>query len=391
MTRRRVIGALLALLAAAGSARAAEPLALDVILSLSGFGSLAGQAEQKGFEAVAGVINRQGGIAGRPVRFVFHDDQTTPQVAVQLATDIIARRPAMFLGPNLAATCNAIAPLLKAGPVMYCLSPAIQTVPGSFVFSASIPTDDLLETVIRYSHSRGWDRLGLLVTTDASGQDAERAFQRALALPEFSTMRIVAQDRFNPADVTVAAQLEKLRQAEPQALLAWTTGAAVATIFRGLQQAGYDLPVATSTGNALVSLMRQFGPIAPKTLYFALGQGAARGVDGATAGELARKAAFVEAYQGAGLAPDNAAETVWDAALLTAAALDEAGPDPTAAQVRAALAHMSGFQGVSGVYDFPAFPQRGLKPRSAVVVRWDPAQNGFEAVSKPGGEAAPGR
>jgi branched-chain amino acid transport system substrate-binding protein len=268
---------------------------------------------------------------------------------------------------------------------MYCLSPAIQTTPGSMVFSASIPTDDLLETVIRYFHGRGWNRLALLTTTDASGQDAERAFQRVLAMPEFAKMRIVAHDRFNALDISVAAQIERLRQAKLQALLAWTTGTAVGTIFRGLKQADYDLPVATSTGNELMSLINQFADEMPRELYFASGQGSARDVPGQDAATTSRDMAFFTTFREAWLTPDQAAETVWDASMIVSDALRHAGPEADAARVRDAIDQMSGYVGVDGTYDFVSHPQRGLPPDVAVMVRWDSAKKEFVAVSPPGG------
>jgi hypothetical protein len=54
---------------ASGAVQAAELLTLNVILSLSGFGSLAGGEDQKAFGVAEMAINRQGGIWGRPVHF----------------------------------------------------------------------------------------------------------------------------------------------------------------------------------------------------------------------------------------------------------------------------------------------------------------------------------
>src|SRR5207248_3987388 len=73
-----------------GAADAAEPYEINAILPLSGGGSFLGKAEQKSLELAAALANRGGGINGRPLQFVFHDDQSSPQTAVQLATQIVA-------------------------------------------------------------------------------------------------------------------------------------------------------------------------------------------------------------------------------------------------------------------------------------------------------------
>ena len=64
---------------------------------------------------------------------------------------------------------------------------------------------------------------------------------------------MVERAHFNPGDVSVAAQIETIRGAKPQALVAWTTGTALATILKGIVQAGLDIPVATTDGNMSVA------------------------------------------------------------------------------------------------------------------------------------------
>jgi hypothetical protein len=86
-----------------------------------------------------------GGIAGRPVKFIYHDDQSNPQTAVQLATQVVAGRPAVVLGSSLVASCRAVGPLMQNGPVNYCFSPGFHPDPGGYVFSSSISTLDLID------------------------------------------------------------------------------------------------------------------------------------------------------------------------------------------------------------------------------------------------------
>src|SRR5215471_17318059 len=153
-----------------GRADAAEPYEINAILPLSGGGSFLGKAEQKSLELAAALANRSGGINGRPLQFVFHDDQSSPQTAVQLATQIIATHPPLIVGPSLVAMCNATAPLMRNGPVQYCLSPGIHPSAGSYTFTASVSTFDLANALIRYFRLKGWTRLALMTSTDASGQ-----------------------------------------------------------------------------------------------------------------------------------------------------------------------------------------------------------------------------
>src|SRR5579862_197859 len=85
---------LLAAAAVLQPARAADPpYDINVILSLSGSAAFLAASEQQAIQIAEKVINRDGGIKGRPVRFVFHDDQSSPQVTVQLINQIMNQSP----------------------------------------------------------------------------------------------------------------------------------------------------------------------------------------------------------------------------------------------------------------------------------------------------------
>ena len=116
---------------AVGTARAADPYDIHVILPLTGGGAFVGKGQQRQPRCTRRDVNKAGGIKGRPLHFVYHDDQTSPQVAVQLANDVLAEKPAVILGSSLVAMCAAIAPLMKNGPVDYCLSPGYHPPPAA--------------------------------------------------------------------------------------------------------------------------------------------------------------------------------------------------------------------------------------------------------------------
>src|SRR5258708_5056405 len=173
---------------------AADPYDLNVILSLTGGASFLGKAEQQSLQLAEKWANENGGIQGRPLHLVFNDDQSTPQVAVQLASQVVAGKPAVEIGANLVAMCNAMAPLMASGPVMYCLSPGIHPAEGAFVFTSSVSTIDLSRALIRHWRMKGWTRIAVMTSTDASGQDAAKGINLNLALPDNAAVNVVAPD-----------------------------------------------------------------------------------------------------------------------------------------------------------------------------------------------------
>lgn len=390
-TKTFLIGAAVASLAAALSvapAGAQSTYDIHVVQPLTGGGSFLGKAEQQSLQLAEKVANASGGIGGKPLKFIFHDDQSNPQVAVQLANEVIASKPAVMIGSSLVAMCNAISPLMQAnGPVQYCLSPGIHPKDGSYTFTSSTSTHDLAIALVRYFRLKGWTRIATMTSTDASGQDAENNLKNVVKMPENKSVKIVEAGHFNTTDVSVSAQIERIKAANPQVLIAWSTGTPIATIFRGIIQAGLDIPVATTDGNMTYAQMTQYANFLPKQLYIP----AAQWVMGYSpsiqlpAAEKAKQKEFFDAFKNAKIQPDVASELAWDPAMILIDSLRKLGPKATAAQVRDHLSKLKGFVGANGTYDFVKTPQRGLDIDNVVVTQWSPADKHWVVKSKPTG------
>jgi branched-chain amino acid transport system substrate-binding protein len=368
---------------------AAEPYEIDAMLTLTGSGAFLGQGQQDALIVAERAINGSGGIAGRQLKFRFSDDQSNPQIAVQLAGDMLAARPAVILGSSLVANCRAIAPLLQNGPVTYCLSPGIHPEAGSSMFTSGASTFDQLEVQIRYFRLMGWKRIAFLVSTDATGQDAENGFRQTLARPENKEMELVELAHFNAGDVSVAAQIEAIKAANPQCMIAYATGTPVATAFRAMIAAGLDVPTATTGGNMTYQQMEQYANFLPRRLYFGATQWVVR--DPAQLDPKLRAAheEFYKFFTAAGKKPDVPSNLAWDPAMLVTAGLRALGADATGKQLHDFLAQLTDFPGVNGLYDFAKVPQRGLAASGSLVAVWSPAAQTWRPVSKPGGVPLP--
>lgn len=379
-----VLAAVLALLSP--TAVLSDPVApyeINVILTLTGPGTFLGTAQRNSLSVLEEVVNKQGGIHGRPVHFAFFDDQTLPQVAVQLTNQILMKNVPVVLGSDLAVTCHAMAPLFKNGPVNYCLSPSIYPAKGSYVFTSSVSTKDLLVAMLRYYHERGLKRLARLTTTDASGQDADANIPQMLATPEFKDMTIVADEHYNPADTSVSAQIAKIKAANPQALLIWAPGTAFGTALTAMKDAGLDIPTATSEANMSTAQMKSYGGNLPKDLYF---QGVGH-VGGMGENAQSRRAVqtFIAAIKEHGIANDAQAGLAWDPAMIVIDALRAIGTNATAAQIKNWITSQTNYGGISGVYNFKDRGQHGLSVADVIIVRWSRAEDRFVPVSKFGG------
>lgn len=376
---------ILGLLASNAARSADETYDVPVILPLTGGGAFLGKAEQQAMEAGVKVINAHGGIHGRTIRIVMHDDQTSPQVAVQLTNQVMATHPAFIIGSTISSLCNAMSPLVQtAGPVMYCLSPSIRTKPDGYVFSASIDSHDQQRALLTYFRSKGWNRIALITTTDASGQDAEKSITSLVQEPEFKGVTLVADEHFAPSDVTVTAQIATMKAGNPQAIISWATAAAGATVFRDLKQAGIDLPTAASGSNMTKQQMVDYASFLPSRMFFGVSEWAADGDPrlGAPRDVVAQQKLFFDTMESIGIYPDTGSELGWEPLRMIVAALNKLPLNADAKALHDFMVNWNGYTGADGIVDFKKTPQRGLGVDNAVVVRWDPTTKKWHLVSR---------
>jgi len=373
--------------APAPTAAADEPYEINAVLSLTGSAAFLGQEEKQAIEAVEKITNASGGIRGRKVRFTVQDDQSNPQIAVQLTRGVMDKHVPVILGSSLVAICNAMLAVVKdGGPVQYCFSPGIHPDRATYTFSSSVSTKDLALIMVRYFHKRGWNRIAVMTSTDATGQDAERNFDAAFAAPENRGTQLVAREHFNPTDVTVAAQLQRVKAANPQVFVPWTTGTPFGTVLRDVAGAGFDIPIGGGNGNIIYAQMKQYAKFLPKELYFAGVQYFRDPKD--IRGPLRTP---IEQFDKA-LAPtkpDLGQGLGFDATMIVVDALRKLGTSASAAQIRDYIDGLHGYIGTHGVYDFRSGDHRGLGVGNAVMVRYDAGKELFVPVSKPGGDPVP--
>lgn len=388
--RRRVAAIVVGvmLLGAVPAAKAATPYTITVLIPLTGYGAFFGVPQVQALHAIEEWVNRTGGIKGTPIHFDVKDDATNPQVDVQLANQVFAERPAVMLGPDTTGQCNAVMPLAKDGPVVFCLTPSSKPPVGGYVFASGTATEYVMRVSEQYFSAHGLKKLAILSTTDATGQDGDR--QLASAIASDPSMTLVDRQYYNVSDISVSAQLAHIRAAHPQALLLVATGTPFGTFLRGFQTAGLDIPLMVSSGNLLYGELRQFANIMPNDVLFSNNAY----LDPASVTDKGVKAAIDlmdRELARMGSKADQGHNSDWDAVMLVVDALRKYGTGATAQQIRDYIANLRNWPGIDGRYDFHAEPQRGLNINSVLVFRYNSKNESFTAVSGPGGALRRGR
>jgi branched-chain amino acid transport system substrate-binding protein len=365
-----------------------EPYDVNVILPLTGVGAFIGQTQAAAFKVVEKRINATGGIDGRPVRFVEADNQSDPQVDVQLTGALIAKHVPVIVDGGPATDCNAAAPLYARGPLMYCLSPAFYPEKDGYAFAGGVTSRDGLRAIVNYLRGKGWTRIAILTLTDVAGQEADQALHDLLALPVNRAFNVVGWEHYAPRDLSVTTQLAKLRAGNPQALIGWATGTPVGTMFHGLVDAAWDVPFMGSNANQQAGSLVQLASVLPRDYYmFSLPWAAySRMKDGVL---KAATGAYLDALHDGGLQPDGGNAMVWDSMMIVTSALRKLGTQATADQLKGYISGLHNFDGAGGSFNFTSGNQRGLGPENCIVVRWDRATGAWIPVSGPDGSTLP--
>ncbi len=367
-----------------------EPYTFDVIVNQTGPNAYVGSLYAAVFKVFEKYINAHGALNGRPVHFNLLDDATNVQNAVQLATQIIAKKPVVFFGGTQTAACAAVAALVKNGPVDFCISPGFFPEKGSYVFASSASLHYILEGELKFLRLKGYKRLAVIAATDATGVSSDKALEVVLGQPENKDVKVASWQHFDPTDLNISAQVVRTKEALPDAILCYAGGSSFGTVLRSLNDAGMKVPVITSSANINTSQLDQYKSFLPPTLYF-------NGLLYNARDEMPKGAqrdavdAFLEAFKASGETVTPGSGFPWDPALIVISALRKLGPNATADQLHDYIMNLHGFDGAMGTYDFRIGDQHGLNESAFILIKWDPVTRTFPVVSKRGGEPLNGK
>jgi branched-chain amino acid transport system substrate-binding protein len=237
-----------------------------------------------------------------------------------------------------------------------------------------------------FAKAKGWKRIAIVSTTDATGQDIEEQFREAVRDPRFNGISFIVTEHYNPTDVSIAAQLANVKAANPDAILGMTVGTATGTLLRSLRDAGLDkVPLMSNLGNIINTALAQYSSFMPAEFYSTAPRFYAHDVSGKGPVRDAQTA-FYKAFNANGIDPDVGNGFPWDPTVILIAGLRKLGTKTDAKALLAYMEAVHDFAGVNGIADYRGGDQRGQGLTALVIVKWDPAKKHVFTVSEPGGK-----
>ena len=372
---KQILGFLIFLMLIASSAMAADTIKLGAFFDLSGRAAFIGTPTKLVAEMVVDKINSEGGINGKLLELKIADTEADPAKTASIAKKFIYKdKVVAIIGPTLTDTGMNIKKIVDKGT-----TPTFMTVGGDpvimggkfgpykWVFKSPQRSSIAVKKMFIYLKEKGLTKVALLSAADGFGKDGAR-WMTKLA-PEYG-IELVAHESFGTRDTDMTAQLTKVKNSNPQALLVWTVGPAGSIIAKNKAQLGIDLPLFQCHG-------------LPDPKYIELAGAASQG-DRMPATKLMVASElpdsdpqkpiiqeFIKLYKEKGYDKQFPINThsgyAWDAIMIVANAIKKVGTEPEA--LRAEIENTKNYIGISGTYNITAEDHNGLDVSSMVMVQ----------------------
>lgn len=372
---RTVYASLVCLLLAVAPAGAEEVIKLGALFDLSGRAAFIGTPTKLVAEMVVEKINAEGGINGKKIELVIADTEADPAKTASIVKKFIYKDNVVaIIGPTLTDTGMNVKKVVDEGK-----TPIFMTVGGDpvimggkygpfeWVFKSPQRSSTAVERLFIYLQEKGLTKVALLSAADGFGKDGEH-WMNELA-PKYG-IEIIARESFGTRDTDMTAQLTKVKNSNPQAIIAWTIGPAGSIIAKNKVQLGIDLPLFQCHGLPDPKYVELAGPASegdrmPSTKLMVADELPDNDPQKPVVQE------FIRLYREKGYDQQFPINThsgyAWDAIMMVANAIKQVGTDKAA--LRDAIEATTGYVGVSGIYNITPEDHNGLGVDSMVMVQ----------------------
>jgi branched-chain amino acid transport system substrate-binding protein len=233
-------------------AKAAEPIKIGSLLSVTGPAAFLGDPELKTLQLYVEKINNEGGVLGRPLQLIFYDDGSDASKANSFGKRLIEDdKIDLLIGGTTTGATMSIAPLIeRAGMPFISLAGAVAIVEPVKKWIFKTPHTDRMaaERVFEDMKKRGLTNIALLSETSGFGQSGKKESEIAAAKMGIT---LVAEDTYGPKDTDMGPQLTKIKGTPGvQALFIFGLGQGPAIVNKNIKQLGITMPVYHAHGVA---------------------------------------------------------------------------------------------------------------------------------------------
>ncbi len=371
---KRIVGiwalVMAAAMALASEARAAEPIRIGAIFSVTGPAAFLGEPERNTAKMLEENLNRDGGLLGRKVEIIVYDDESDTTKAVTAVDRLLKRdKVVAVVGPSTSGSTFAIIPKMEEAktPLVSCAAAKkiVQPV-RHWVFKVPASDELAAKKIFQDLGRANLKKVALLTASDAYGAGGREDMKELV--PQMG-LTIVADEVFGPKDTDMTAQLTRIKGTDAQAIITWGTNPGPAVIARNRVQLGMKTPLYMSSGVASKKFIELAGPQNAEGILLPAGRLLVEDQVPANHPQKKVLAGYIKEYEQKFKQPVSTfGGHSWDAITALAQAIRTAKSAEPAA-IRDALEKLRGFQGTAGEFNFSAEDHTGLTEDAFVMVR----------------------
>ncbi len=246
MRRRTLIAGLTLMpVATRASTPGGEPVVIGVSGPLTGQYAQYGAQWQRGFDLAVQEANENGGIDGRPLKYVFEDSQSDPRQAVAIAQKFVNDpRIIVEIGDFSSQASMAASPIYQRGKLVqfgFTNSHPDFTKGGDYMWTNAPDQADDMPNLARFAVEKlGMKKLGVLYINSDWGRTSEKLFSDAV---KQQGAAIVASEGYLGTEEDFRPSLVRVRDAKPDSVSLVCYYPDGAQIMRQMRQVGLDQPV----------------------------------------------------------------------------------------------------------------------------------------------------
>jgi branched-chain amino acid transport system substrate-binding protein len=351
----------LALLVAAPTHAANEPYVVGAVVSESGPASTLGRPAADSIIMAVDEINAAGGVDGHPLALTILDDQSDPTMAVSAVRKLLDMHPIAIIGssgtpPSLAilpVTTAAGVPLISLGSSAQIIEPIADR---HWVFKIPVADTFIAQRLQQSMKARGLTKIAIVYRNDDYGKTGLAHFTET---GKAVGIDVVDSEAIASTATDATTQLTRVKEANPQAVLVWTTLPSATVIAKAYRELALPYPLYYSEGSANPIFLEQAGDAA-NGVYFATEKAAV--ADAIPATDPQKRVLTHYATEFAKRYPKDGPPSIfggfgYDSVYVLAEALKHGGASN--AKLRDALEHVT-YAGVSGVFRTSPTDHNGL-------------------------------
>ena len=311
--------------------------------ALTGGAAAYGKSEEEGVRLAVEEINKKGDF---PIDLLVEDTKAVPADSMNATKKLIQEKVSMIIGPMTSNEAKAAGPIIQNAKVPSLeISVTAENITdiGDCIFRNSVPESKNIPQTVQKTHKLlGYKNVAVLYSNNNEHQvSAYKTFVKAL---EAEGVNIVATETFADKDTDFSAQLTKIHNVNPDAVVVAGYYQEGGLILKKMREMGMNQPVLGDNGFVSPELLKIAGAAADNVYVSSMWS--------ADRNSQATKD-FVKNFKAKyNHDPDNFAACAYVSVKLAAKAMEDAGTTTDSKKVREALANVKNFESAVGPMTF---------------------------------------